>query len=33
MTPFWIGFLMGVWIGPAVLVLALAFYAWLTRWR
>lgn len=31
MSPFWLGFLCGVWIGPMVLVLALCFYAHLTR--
>ena len=33
MTPFWIGFLLGVWIGPALILLGLFFYAHLTRWE
>ena len=30
MTPFWIGFLTGVWIGPAAVILGLFFYA---QWK
>lgn len=30
MTPFWVGFMTGVWIAPAVIVLGLFFYA---QWK
>ena len=33
MSPFWIGFLTGIWVGPAAVVLGLFFYAQLTRWK
>ena len=33
MSPFWIGFLVGAWIAPTIILLGLYFYAHLTRWK
>jgi hypothetical protein len=33
MSPFWIGFLLGAWLAPCVVVVGLCFYAHLTRER
>lgn len=33
MNTFWVGFVTGLWIGPAAVVLCLFFYAHLTRWK
>lgn len=33
MTPFYVGFITGVLLGPCLLVLCLGFWAYLTRWK
>ena len=33
MTPFYFGLITGLLLGPCLVVVALCFYAWLTRWK